>query len=134
VVEAVNQALEDTGVTLSSYCLAPRWNGHVPHYVVLIEQQEAAGGDVMGRFCGRVEQLLRRANIEYNGKRASGRLGPLRLKVVPGGTWSTFDLDTMTERRRGMEQYKHKFLVGDVEFEGRFKSLAEIEGHSGDSD
>ena len=123
VVEAVNQALAETGRTLTSYCLAPRWSETSPCYVLLVEEQDAGEASAVGRLCARVDELLRQANIEYNNKRVSGRLGPITAKVVPRGSWREFDLSTIVERRRGMEQYKHKFLVGDVEFEGRFPTV-----------
>ena len=125
VVDAINDALAETGSRLSSYCLAPRWSDHAPYYVLLIEEPEAGGPAAASRFGGAVDRLLRSRNIEYNAKRSSGRLAALRVKVVPAGMWSEFDERTITERRRGIEQYKHKFLVGDVAFERDFPTLAE---------
>ena len=126
VVDAVNSALSETGFRLSSYCVAPVWTGEVPHYAVLVEEPEARDGVAVGAFRAATERLLRSLNIEYNAKRASGRLGPLWVKVVPEGTWSAFDQRTVLQRRRGMEQYKHTFLVGEVDFERRFPTVAEF--------
>jgi hypothetical protein len=123
VVEAVNRALAETGGELASYCLAARWNETVPHYVLMVERQNADGMAFGGRLAGRVDELLRELNIEYNAKRTSGRLGPIAIKAIPDGSWREYDLRTIVERRRGMEQYKHKFLVGDVEFERGFPDV-----------
>ena len=125
VVEAVNQALGTTGLRLSSYCLAPAWSAELPCYSLLIEEPEASDPAALRMFCGEVERLLQSLNMEYNAKRSSGRLGPVRAKVVPAGTWRQYDEQTIAERRRGIEQYKHKFLTGDVAFERRFPTVAE---------
>lgn len=120
VVEAVNRALAETGGQLASYCLAARWHETAPHYVLMVERPDVGRGVAGELLAGRVDALLRELNIEYNAKRASGRLGPIALKVIPAGSWREYDLRTIAERRRGIEQYKHKFLVGDVAFERGF--------------
>ena len=53
-------------------------------------------------------------------------MAPISIKTVPCDTWRQFDLKTTAERRRGIEQYKHKFLVGDVAFEADFPTVAEF--------
>jgi len=72
--------------------------------------------------------------MEYDSKRQSHRLGPIRAKVVADGTWLKYDMATIVQRRRGLEQYKHKFLVADVEFERRFPAVAGYDGLSAASE
>mgnify|MGYP000232907145 FL=1 len=116
----MNRALAETGGQLASYCLAARWHETAPHYVLMVERPDVGRGVAGELLAGRVDALLRELNIEYNAKRASGRLGPIALKAIPAGSWREYDLRTIAERRRGIEQYKHKFLVGDVAFERGF--------------
>jgi GH3 auxin-responsive promoter len=133
VTVAMGRATDEANLRLTSYCLAPRWTGGVPHYVLLVEEQDLSDAPAARQLCSALDRLLREANIEYNAKRASGRLGPVCVKTVPRGTWRRFDLKTIAERRRGIEQYKHKFLVGDVAFEANFPAVAEFgPGASGD--
>jgi hypothetical protein len=124
VVAAVNAALGETGMDLTSYCLAATWAEPAPYYSLIVERSAAADGAALGRLVAAVDQQLRAGNIEYEAKRGSGRLGPVRAKVVADGAWLGYDMQTLAERRRGLEQYKHKFLTGDVEFEKRFESVA----------
>jgi len=87
----------------------------------------AADRQRLERLVAAVDRRLRQDNIEYDAKRASQRLGPIRAKVVADGAWLRYDMETIAERRRGLEQYKHKFLVGDVEFERRFAPVPPVQ-------
>lgn len=127
VVEAVNAALRREGMTLTSYCLAPVWSGEAPHYALMIEADDAADRPATARLCRRVDRLLRASNIEYDGKRGSGRLRPIRALVLPDGAWQTHDRELLAQRRRGIEQYKRRFLVGDVAFAQGFRCLDEVD-------
>jgi hypothetical protein len=127
VVAAVNTALAETGMELSSYCLAATWAEPAPYYSLIVEQSAATDPEKLERLVAAVDRRLRQDNIEYEAKRASRRLGPIRAKVVADGTWLRYDMETIAERRRGLEQYKHKFLVGDVEFERRFAPVSQVQ-------
>jgi len=126
VVEAVNRALADCGARLSSYALAPVWSEDAPHYVLIAEQGDLASG-AAPRFAAAVDALLSGLNVEYNSKRSSGRLTALTVRLVAPGAWRDYDLRMIAERRRGIEQYKHKFLANDVQFERQFPALAEFD-------
>jgi hypothetical protein len=126
VVEAVGAALDRAGAALTSYCLSPAWAAGAPYYVLIAEESDVGDPAAAHTLAVEVDALLRSANVEYNTKRASGRLGPLRVRTVRDGTWREYDLVTIAERRRGVEQYKHKFLVGDVDFERRFPAIGEF--------
>ncbi len=127
VVASVNAALAETGTELSSYCLAATWAEPSPYYSLIVEQSVAADRQRLERLVAAVDRRLRQDNIEYDAKRASQRLGPIRAKVVADGAWLRYDMETIAERRRGLEQYKHKFLVGDVEFERRFAPVPPVQ-------
>jgi hypothetical protein len=67
-----------------------------------------------------VDRALAALNIEYASKRESRRLGPVVVKAVPCGTWQAYDREAVAARRGRIEQYKHKFLVTEVDFDRRF--------------
>jgi hypothetical protein len=124
VVEAVNGALAAGAVPATSYCLCPAWDDRLPGYVLLVESAELPAGEVPeARLAAEVDRRLAALNVEYAGKRRSGRLAPVRVRRIADGSWSRYDHDTAAQRRRGMEQYKHKFLVADVAFERGFPAV-----------
>ncbi len=55
--------------------------GDVPHYTFVVE------GDVDDGAAARVDEALSTVNVEYAGKRADGRLGPVDLLRVPAGAY-----------------------------------------------
>ncbi len=125
VVSAVNESVADLGLDVHSYCLCPTWET-VPYYSLLAEESEVPA-DAAPRLAAAVEDALADLNIEYREKRASGRLSPVRVKTVPDGTWRAFDREAIRTHRGRAEQYKHKFLVNDVDFEQQFDVLAAYE-------
>jgi hypothetical protein len=122
-VEAVNAALEQTGLTLASYCLAPTWSEAAPFYSLIVEEDALAQGNGLAALAAAVDVALCHENIEYRSKRDSGRLGPVHVRLAARGAWTAYDLEVVAARRRGIEQYKHKFLANDVEFEKRFPDV-----------
>jgi hypothetical protein len=61
-----------------------------------------------GRLAARVDALLCERNIEYRGKRASGRLAPLELRLMSEGFGDAY---------RG-------WCVGNGQRDGQFKTIA----------
>ena len=118
VTTATNRAARHLGLSLGGYCVCPTW-GEVPHYSLLVEEGEVPAADAPS-LAAEVERALCALNIEYEAKRKSGRLEPLRVKTLPAGTWETYDRETVEVRQGRIEQYKHKFLVRDVDFVNRF--------------
>ena len=118
VTTAVNGAVARLGIDVRNYCLAPTWET-VPYYSVLVEECEMPAARA-GEFASAVDTALLAGNIEYRAKRESHRLGPVHVKTIPAGAWQAFDAEAVAQRRGRVEQYKHKFLVNDVDFERRF--------------
>ncbi|NLU22772.1 MAG: GH3 auxin-responsive promoter family protein [Phycisphaerae bacterium] len=134
VILAMKTAVETTGVTVTNFILAPRW-GSPPHYTLHIEPDAQARKVLSGTGEGSAERTpkasgevapatsrgladlaheldrhLQAVNIEYASRRASDRLGPLRLNLLPEGFLARWDLDQANARRPGNEQYKHRYL------------------------
>ncbi len=68
---------------------------------------------------------LKRQNLEYDTKRATLRLGPLRVSILPGGTWEQFTRTRLAESGGTSEQYKHPCLVPSLDFIRQFRVIRE---------
>jgi hypothetical protein len=119
VTGAVHAAVDRLHLPVRNFCLAPSWDD-VPYYSLLVEEGEVPAGRAL-LLAVAVDRELARLNIEYETKRASGRLAAVCVKTIPDGTWNTFDAQTVAARGGRIEQYKHKFLVSKVDFDHRFE-------------
>jgi hypothetical protein len=114
VVAAVNAAQKDLGMKLGSYLVLPGW-GDPPHYHLLIEEADAGGPAAAGRLADEVENQLRRANLEYDNKRQTLRLGAIRPFLIPDGAWADFQRRRLSKSGGTVEQYKQPCLLSDLE-------------------
>jgi hypothetical protein len=110
VVAAMSAALAASGRTLSAFSLAPLWNNQQPYYGLLIESTD---GDAQG-LAATLDQELQRANCEYATKRQTDRLGPVRIRPLPVGTWNAWRESRLAKTGGSMEQYKHPCLLPDA--------------------
>jgi len=123
VVTAVNRSVADLGLRVDNYCLCPTWD-EVPYYTLLVEEDDVPP-ELAPEVAATVDAALAHFNIEYEGKRQSRRLQPIRVKALPSGTWEAYDREMIAARRGRVEQYKHKFLEPEIDFEERFPVLGE---------
>ena len=129
VVAAVGEAQRNLGIRLSSYLLAPSW-GEPPHYNLLVEEGDIGGGEAGERLAEEVERCLERINQEYENRRSTLRLGPIRLRRTTGGSWSRFQKRRLAKSGGTVEQYKQPHLTPDLkaletfEFVDGFKPVA----------
>ena len=121
VVSAVNGCIERLNLAVRNYCLCPTWDA-VPCYSLLVEACEV-DPDGAGRLARAVDTALADLNMEYQTKRKSGRLGPVCVRTIPAGAWQAYDLKVIEARQGRVEQYKHKFLVNDVDFVQGFPAV-----------
>ena len=122
VVTAVNACVARLGLEVRNYGLTPTWDA-VPYYSLLVEESEVPAARAVG-LASAVDRALRGLNMEYETKRKSARLQGVRVKTVPAGTWQAYDHEQVAARRGRVEQYKHKFLMNEVDFAGRLTVLA----------
>jgi len=122
VTRAVNSCLDRLGLAVRNYCLAPAW-GEPPCYSLLVEDCDVPARRA-AELAAAADAALADLNIEYQAKRKSGRLGPVCVKTIPAGAWQAFDAKAIAARGGRVEQYKHKFLVNEVDFERQFESRA----------
>lgn len=124
VTGSMARVLGEMDLTLSTYSVAPCWpddDGQSPYYGLFVEPGEAGALD---RLAVRLEEELCRVNIEYESKRTSERLGPLRLEVVPPGFWARWDRQRLDRTGGTLEQYKHPCLINDLEFHRTARAAA----------
>lgn len=114
VVAAVNEAQRSLGVRLSSYLLLPTW-GEPPGYNLLVEVADIAGEALDRRLETAVDEALRRLNPEYDNRRSTLRLGPIRVRPIVNGSWTRFQARRLTRSGGTVEQYKQPHLMPDPE-------------------
>jgi len=92
VVQAVSAAQERTGVALAGFCVSVRLDAENPRYVFYVEPTAPLADPPARALLEACEQELRRANIEYQAKRASLRLGAPALALLPAGAFERWRL------------------------------------------
>jgi hypothetical protein len=126
VTEAVKAATAVSALKVSNFTAVPRFE-RPPFYELRLELQEGESTARCGDFMRRVDEELKRVNIEYAGKRDSGRLAPVQLAIVEGGSFERF--------RRGRTvhdaQYKEAHLVTDPRWGEDMRVVARLGESSG---
>jgi hypothetical protein len=124
VVEAGKAAARVSGFDLENFRLGPFWD-ETPYYGVLLEENNLPEARLL-RFAHELDENLCRLNIEYLEKRRSGRLGPVRVKTIPAGTFEQEKVRLITERGVIAEQYKHTFLSKKIYQDGTLNIQREV--------
>lgn len=113
VVSATNAAVSAAGLRLKSYLLLPTW-GDPPAYHLLIEQEDLPDLEAAARLEREVDAALGRVNLEYENKRSTLRLGPIRVRLLPSGSWLEFQKRRLAKSGGTAEQYKQPCLLSDL--------------------
>ena len=113
VVEAVNGAAAAVGVHLKSYLLLPTWDDP-PSYSLLVENDDLRDAGAESRLAAAVEARLRAVNVEYENKRDTLRLGPIRIRRIAPGSWTDFQRRRLAKSGGTVEQYKQPCLLSDL--------------------
>ncbi|HMF18900.1 MAG TPA: GH3 auxin-responsive promoter family protein, partial [Gemmataceae bacterium] len=124
---AMADVLRSLNLALSTYSLAPCWDDEQPYYGLFVER-----GD-LNREQGvllteALERRLAEINVEYASKRDSRRLGPIRLELLPPGTWLHWDRQRLKKSGGTLEQYKHPCLIADPKFRESMQVEEEVAG------
>lgn len=114
VVAAVRAAQAALGLPLKSFLLLPVW-GEPPFYTLLVEDEDVPGPELAGRLAAEVESQLTRLNVEYENKRTTLRLGPIRIRRIPNGSWVEFQRRRLARSGGTVEQYKQPCLIPDLD-------------------
>ena len=116
VAHAMQDVLGEMDLVLTSYSLAPCWDDELPYYGLFVEHGDLVGADQGRSLAQALDRRLTQVNDEYAGKRASQRLGPVRLELLPTGTWQHWDGQRIARSGGTLEQYKHPCLISDPKF------------------
>ncbi|MCE5278217.1 MAG: GH3 auxin-responsive promoter family protein [Planctomycetaceae bacterium] len=111
VVEAMRQATARIGTDVNRFTFQPVFRG-TPCYQLVIEPIDGNGAE--SALAPAMDQALAELNIEYQSKRHSGRLGPIRLSLAGSGYFDQREHDEIQRRHGRSEQYKHQYLLTDV--------------------
>ncbi len=110
VVEAMNRAVPKTAINVDRFLLQPTFAA-TPYYQLHLEAQESRDMDPVAQA---MDEALSELNMEYQGKRKSGRLGPIRTVILQPGTFQKAELAKIQSDPGRSEQYKHLYLATDV--------------------
>jgi hypothetical protein len=112
VIAAVKKAQAELAAEVGEFCVAPQMQER-PSYVLLTETSLSDTRRL--QLADLIDRNLSEINCEYAEKRRSGRLLPLSIRDVPLGTWSRLR-QKKSSARGNFEEYKHRWLVGDLKF------------------
>ena len=126
VTQSMDRVARALRQPVSAYALAPCWDEAQPFYGLFLEESDVTNLAMLRNFVATLDKTLGEQNIEYAAKRESGRLGPIRVEVLPAGAWQKWDRDRLAKSGGSPEQYKHPCLIGDVNFRRSMPILREI--------
>jgi len=121
VVIAVNAAQKAQGIVLGAYLVLPRW-ADPPHYHLVVEETDVLDDASARRLAEEVERQLIQVNLEYENKRSTLRLGPIRTIRVSAGSWVDFQKRRLAQSGGTVEQYKQPCLLSDLNAIDEFRS------------
>lgn len=127
VNDALNEALEKTGLFVEFFCAVPHHEGRA-HYLFLTEfspDSEKLSSAAKRIFLNSMEEGLRRQNREYAYDRDAQLLGPPVLSVVRQGEFEKYRQKRVGEGAHD-SQFKHPELTTDHLFSKNFQIEEEI--------
>ena len=126
VVESLRRAHEGLGRGPETVIVSPMWDDP-PRYSLALEQCEDYTDEFLRAFADAFERSLQEINIEYRTKRQSGRLGGTVVHSVSPGAFSRIKEERLAQTRGRREQYKHRFLVSDMDYHRRLSVVETLE-------
>jgi hypothetical protein len=133
VAQAMRDVIHKLDLNLSAYSLAPCWDDAMPYYGLFVEGSDLRQREERSELAVALDDQLARLNCEYANKRETRRLGPVRLEVLPAGTWQQWDRERLRRTGGSAEQYKHPCLIPDMQFRQAMPVEEEIEGIPGNN-
>jgi len=123
VTAAVNRAVRELSLPLSTYVLAPVWPegdrsdesitvgaDQVPYYRFYLEADTPLTLSGLEQLAECIDRYLEDQNIEYASKRQSRRLDRVRAEQLASQFLTRRDLDLLRANQGRSEQFKHRFL------------------------
>jgi len=124
VVSAMGAVKKKLGLEFENFSLAASIGGG-PYYCILIEKGKIEEGRMEERMLAEFDATLRFLNIEYNKRRRTRRLKPVRLLIIAEKSFDNVR-EQFSEKGPGrLEQFKHRYLINDNNLLKRFTVLEE---------
>ncbi|MCL6482166.1 MAG: PAS domain S-box protein, partial [Firmicutes bacterium] len=114
VVHAMRDVTHELNLNLTTYSLAPCWEEERPYYGLFLEKADLVSRDQGLHLAEALDRRLAQLNSEYACKRETLRLDPIRLQLLPNGTWQLWDRQRLARCGGTPEQYKHPCLINDL--------------------
>ena len=121
VTQAMATVLSHLDLDLAAYTLSPCWDDTQPYYELFVEQSDLANLNQGRQLAALLDRQLGRENIEYQSKRNSRRLGPVRLELLPSRAWQKWDSLRLQRTHGTLDQYKRPCLIPDLDFRESIK-------------
>ncbi len=103
------RACRTLGLAADLFVLAPQW-ADPPFYRLHVPQTLLPARVAPDQLAAEMDRQLRALNIEYAGKRDTGRLGRVQVNPLPAAFLPDLEARTLATRRGRYEQYKHRYL------------------------
>jgi hypothetical protein len=116
VAAAMARVTREHQLHLAGYALSPCFEETQPYYGLFVEADDLPAAGSADAVATAVDRYLRVSNIEYDAKRESGRLGPVRPLLLPRGSWADWDRRRLERAGGSAEQYKRPCLIADPAF------------------
>jgi hypothetical protein len=110
IVEAMTVVRHKRNLGIERFVLQGRF-ADTPYYELRLE---ADSQDQAEKIRDEFDAALRDLNIEYASKCQSGRLGNIRVVVLPCGTLAKIEHENIRRKKGRSEQYKHQYLLTDI--------------------
>ncbi len=112
VVNAVRQATRQLPIIVDNFIMAPKW-GQPPCYSLSLVSKNQISQSELINLANKIDQQLSDANIEYQSKRKSGRLGNIQIQQLPDNVLEQRDNQLRQTNKGRSEQFKHRFLYNE---------------------
>lgn len=114
--DAVGAALKEAGLLATFFTLAPDWSGSTPCYAFYVEPAPGSAARPPADFQALAEKVdagLARVSFDYGRLRGGAQLGPVRLRLLPAGTYDKVRQARVADGS-AEAQLKTAHLVGDA--------------------
>lgn len=114
VVAAMTTVRSKLNLGIERFVLQGRFAA-TPYYELRLEaESQGCAEKIRDEF----DAALRSLNMEYASKCQSGRLGKIRVVVLPDGTLAKIEHENIRNKKGRSEQYKHQYLLTEIIEEG----------------
>jgi hypothetical protein len=125
VLAAVEQAFQPLRAPFEFIAAVGEMAGSRPRYTFLVEFDAPPPAAQAQQLADAIEQRLCEQNIEYAGKRESGRIDPAVLRLVKAGEFGRYR-KRMVDKGRIDAQFKVIRLTSDAAFAAEFAYESEV--------